>query len=165
MTSLTPCRRCHRRETCQKRADTLASLRGLGITRANVRCTIPEEDFPVGTAVTVKAFELTFGGWHDDGWRKSDTVRRGTVVGWSDKKATVVLDQDQEIAIPDRETPISYLRAEPDRLTAIPDAPKADLCECGNLTKDRCEAKDFPMRRDGSDWFCQRIAYDELVYT
>lgn len=150
MTSLTPCRRCHRRNDCETRAATLRAIRGMNITKANLRCRIPEQDFPPGSVVDVKAFELG-DGWQD-GYRKADTVRRGIVCRWRQGRATVVLNADQEIEVPDGE-PIGFLKAEPDRLTRV-DEPVQELCRCGNLTKARCEAKQYPTLKNGSDWLC-----------
>ncbi len=158
MTSLSPCRRCHRRADCEIRERTLASLRGLGITKANLRCAIPEHDFPVGSHVRVQAFELVEGGYWDEGWRRNDIVRLGTVTGWHGKKATVCLDMGQEIALPEAEgrPPIFFLHAEPDRLTLSDDTVVA-LCRCGSLPKSRCEAGEFPADRHGNPWGCQRL--------
>lgn len=157
MTSLSPCRRCHRRLDCEIRARTLAALRGLGITKANLRCTLPEQDFPVGSRVYVRAFELIEGGHWDDGWRRNDVVRAGTVTGWRNKKATVCLDAGQEIAFPESQgrPPIYFLHAEPDRLAKADESATA-LCRCGVLPKARCEAGQFPTDRHNNRWGCQR---------
>ncbi len=159
MVSLTPCRRCHRRADCAIKQKHVDLLRGSAITKANVRCVIPEADFPPGTPVLVKAFEMQHDGYLDEGgedYIKVKVERAGIVTGWKKKgkKATVVLDVGAEIrpASKNQDECIAHLHAEPDRLTRTGDP--VDMCECGGLPKARCASRQFPYLRGGSDWTC-----------
>ena len=152
MTHLWPCRRCHRRDTCERRAELLGKLRGAGITKANVRCAIPQSDFPPGSTVDVLAFEIDVGSDGDE-FAKLETVRRGIVRSWRLGKASVVLNPGQEIIGPhhDEGCGISYLKVESDRMTRI-DVPIVELCRCG-ISTERCEEGQRPMVRNGK-WHC-----------
>lgn len=153
MTVLHPCLHCHRKSDCQIKIDTLAGLKGLRISKANLRCKIPRQDFPIGASVTVQAFELFDCGYSDaESYRKSAITRRGVVSAWKGNKATVVLDKDEEIETPDGN--IAHLHAEPDRLARI-DAPLVEMCSCGGLSKARCEANDHPSLRNDGAWYCK----------
>lgn len=154
MVSLNPCRRCHRRGDCQKRTATLATLKGTGITKANLKCSIPAEDFPVGAAVTVKAFELVESGSWEPTYDQVECVRQGVVSNWRSGKATVALDDGQEITQPHK-LPIYFLHAEPDRLTRI-GGDLVAMCQCGRLPAARCDAGQFPKREAGAEWWCER---------
>lgn len=149
MTALRPCRRCHRRETCPVRADTLKSLRGLSITLANLRCGIPKEDFPIGSTVSVKAFEIVENDREDQ--VKVDVFKIGVVRSWRNNKANVVLNAGQEIEKIYDGGKIGYLSVETDRLTRV-DAPIVELCGCG-IAQERCENSDYPPVRNG-EWNC-----------
>lgn len=152
MTVLDPCLHCHRKADCPIKRDTLARLRGLNITKARIRCRIPQEDFPAGSAVMVEAFELTEASFGDDDWRKCKTYRRGIVSRWHRGEATIVLDKDQEIQSPHTgANPIGYLKVKSNRLSKV-DAPIVELCSCG-LSQERCANAVYPSIRDG-DWQC-----------
>lgn len=159
MTTFWPCRRCNHRETCLRLKDMRKQLRGAGITKANVKCSVPASDFPPGATVDVQAFEMTEGGGTYDsyGLEKTAIVRRGVVREWTRGYAAVVLNADQEIRKFDSTDSIGYLKkVEPDRLTRV-DVPIAKLCSCG-LTAERCENGDHPSIRDGK-WACaERLA-------
>lgn len=155
MTSLAPCRRCHRRETCQIKVSTLAGLKGLRISKATLRCKIPQEDFPIGARVSVQAFELLDAGYYEESYRKSAVSVVGIVTAWKGGKATVVLDKDQQIEAVEGNY-IGHLKAEPDRLLRQPGS-IVEMCVCGGLSRARCDAKDHPSLRDGKKWNCQRL--------
>ena len=150
MTSLHPCLHCHRNKACSIKADTLAKLRGLKISKAKLRCRIPMDDFPVGATVEVTAFELIDMVEGFVAYEKVDTIRRGVVSRWNLGKATIVLNKDQEITQPDGSA-IGYLKVETNRLTRV-DTPIIDLCDCG-LDVDRCTNGDHPSIRHGT-WSC-----------
>lgn len=142
MTILHPCHNCHRKTDCGIRAKTLASIKGLGLTKANLKCRIPEEDFPPGSVVNVSAFEID-----EDDDNKTPITRRGIVRSWRERKAVVVLDKDQEIEKPYNGGNIGYLKVTSDRL-ATTGMPPVNLCACG-LSEERCIDNDYPSTRDG----------------
>jgi hypothetical protein len=148
MTVLHPCLHCHRRPDCEIKARTLTLLKGSGITKANLKCSVPEKDFPPGSVVMVKAFELV----EDcEDFTPTPTSRRAVVRQWRNRLASVVLEKDQEIAQPSS-NPIAYLKVPSDRLTLV-DEPVRVLCRCG-LDAVRCESNDYPSVRNG-EWYCQ----------
>lgn len=152
MTVLHPCLHCHRKEICEIKRDALKQIRGIGITKAKLRCKLPEQDFPPGSIVSVRAFELRPGGYWDEDAVKSVVHRLGIVHSWRNGEALVVLNKDQEIRKFFDETDcIGLLRATSDRLTRIGDA-LIDLCSCG-LSADRCADGDMPSIRIGH-WVC-----------
>lgn len=153
MTVLSPCRRCHRRADCAIKRAALAALKGTKITKANLLCKIPEQDFPVGTAVQVKAFDLRDLGDEVEQYDKTAITVRGIVSRWRNGKATVALDKDQEITQPNN-GPIGILKVEPDRLSLVEGASASEMCNCGLVTKARCAARDFPSLREGADFNC-----------
>lgn len=147
MTSLFPCRRCHRRGDCPIETEARTRLRGSKITSAKIKCAIPQQDFPVGSVVSVQAFEID-----PEYYNNSVIKRRGVVTRWLAGRATVILDKDQEIQKPDGDGAIGYLKnVESDRL-ALTGAPTLKLCDCG-LSYDRCGERDFPSIRQG-EWDC-----------
>lgn len=153
MTVLHPCLRCHRKDDCEIKQNTLKQIRGAGVTKAKLRCKIPEQDFPLGSVVSVQAFEIreTARGDFDD-LAKVRVDRVGVVRSWRDGKACVVLNKDQEIQkLYDENDRIGFLHVTSDRLTRISDA-FVDLCKCG-LPESRCQDGDMPSVRGGA-WFC-----------
>lgn len=145
MTVLQPCLHCHRSADCETKRSTLARLRGLSITKANVRCRVPKEDFPEGSVVDVKAFEID-----TEYSNKFHVVKRGVIARWRSGKVSIVLDKTQEIETPDGHN-IGYLHVTTDRLTKVEGATR-ELCKCG-LTQERCENRDYPSIRTG-EWSC-----------
>lgn len=150
MAVLHPCFHCHRKADCAIKRETLEKLRGLKISKANLRCSIPQQDFPAGATVDVQAFILTEGGYDDCGYRKSAVVRRGVVTGWHAGKCSVALNKDQEIEKPE-DGAIGYLKVTTDRLKRV-DEPVQEICGCG-LPQSRCENSDYPSIRTG-EWSC-----------
>ena len=156
MAVLYPCFHCHRKDGCAIKKETLERLRGLKISKANLRCPIPQQDFPPGTTVDVAAFILTEGGYDDYGYRKSAVVRRGVVAGWHAGKCSVALNKDQEIEMPE-DGAIGYLKVTTDRLKRV-DEPVQEICGCG-LPQSRCENSDYPSIRTG-EWSCWQYQRD-----
>jgi hypothetical protein len=155
MTVLQPCFHCHRAADCETKRSTLARLRGLAITKASVRCRIPKDDFPSGTVVDVKAFEI-----EPEFSNKFEVVKRGVVSRWHNGKVSVVLDKAQEIEVFESHK-IGYLHVTTDRLTKIGDDVR-ELCKCG-LTQERCENRDYPSTRTGQ-WECfQAVLERDLI--
>lgn len=156
MAILHPCLHCHRKHNCEKRQQTLKSIRGLGVTKASIRCRVPQDDYPAGTVVAVEAFEID-----DDGacytQRKYTVTKRGVVARWRNGKATVALDKAEEISVPDGGHNIGYLHLTPDRLTKI-DGSIREICKCG-LTQERCDNRDYPSIRNG-EWSCFQEVLD-----
>jgi hypothetical protein len=155
MTVLHPCLHCHRKADCQIKRDTHAKLLGTGITKANLRCKIPEQDFPPGARVIIDAFEIRAGehnAYVDRDDRKCATKRTGVIRCWSGSKCWVVLDKGQEIRkLYDEDDKIGLLSATTDRLTRIGDDVVL-LCACG-LDAGRCANNDMPSTRTGK-WSC-----------
>lgn len=152
MAVLAPCLHCHRRADCAIKADTLKRIRGAGITKATLKCKIPQEDFPPGATVDVKTFRMEEYdyGYAGDGLRKTSVIVRGVVMKWRDRKAVVAIDKAQEI-----ETlaghKLGIIKVPPDVLTRIGDD-VAELCACG-FTVDRCVDRDLPSMADRV-WNC-----------
>lgn len=159
MTVLHPCLHCHRKASCEIKRDALKQIRGIGITKAKLRCKIPEQDFPPGSIVSVCAFELRPGFYGDDGPAKATIHRTGVVSRWRGGEALVILNKDQEIMkFFDETDRIGLLHATSDRLTRVGDA-LVDLCSCG-LPATRCMDDDMPRIRTG-DWVCpEKIVKD-----
>lgn len=156
MTVLHPCLHCHRKTDCQIKRDTLLKLRGCGITKATLRCKIPQADFPPGARVVVDAFEIIL---EDHDWERRMIRRTGVVRSWIASQACVVLDKDQEIQMNFKDQgSIGMLRCTSDRLTRI-DGPLVDLCSCG-LSTERCENGDMPSIRSGK-WGCPQTLMAE----
>ncbi|MGO4337799.1 hypothetical protein AB4037_23060 [Labrys sp. KB_33_2] len=150
MTVLHPCHNCHRKADCSIRTKTLAALKGLSITKATLQCRLPQKDFPPGAVVEVKAFDLVEKSWSrpdDDPFEKRAITRRGVIRSWHQRKATVVLDKDQEIEKGFDDGAIGYLKVPSQRLTAT-GLPPVELCSCG-LSQARCAAGDYPSVRGG----------------
>ena len=122
MTVLHPCLHCHRKSDCQIKRDMHVRLRGSGVTKATLRCKVPESDFPPGSIVSVRAFEMR---WDEDGYRDITSVavdRLGVIRQWRAGKAWVVLNSDQEIQkLDDPNDKIGLLHCTSDRLTRIGD--------------------------------------------
>lgn len=155
MTSLSPCRRCARKDACERLSDLRKKLRGAGITKANVRCAIPKADFPIGQPVAVRTFTMEPAHkFHPE--RPEDqqvaVSRIGVIQRHRAGRFLILLDVGQEVGHADR--PLSILGAHHDQLSLVEgrEAP-VDLCPCG-LTEDRCEDKALrPQLRTGP-WSC-----------
>lgn len=156
MTVLHPCLHCHRKADCQIKRDALIRIRGLGLTKATLRCKIPEQDFPAGSRVSVRTFILNYGQYADSGPVAVRTDRIGAVAHWRNRKATVVLDKDQEIeSLDDDDVRIGVVKVPSDRLTRLDEVTK-EMCDCGLLTLDRCHKADFPMIKGSKEFYCDR---------
>ena len=146
MTVFHPCFHCHRKAECPIKAQAAKALRGFNITKANIRCGIPKQDFPPGTTVEVRTFVLADIGDFEPTYKKEPAWRRGVIARWKGSKATVALNKDQEIEQPS-DSAIGYLSVTPDRLGRV-DVPLVELCHCG-LTQERCQDGDYPSVRNG----------------
>lgn len=160
MAVLTPCRQCHRRDDCEVKARTQKALRGLAITKATVKCAIPASDFPPGSVVDVRAFQIVESDRYEHEYRKEAVIRRGVVSKWRENKATVILDPGQEIEKTDGDK-IAFLKLPSDRLTQSGEQ-RVELCPCG-LSRARCDAATFPHLPKGAEWFCRERALKEAM--
>jgi hypothetical protein len=153
MTVLHPCLHCHRRDGCGIRTGLVTRLKGSGITKATVKCKIPEQDFPPGSVVMVQAFEIVENqaDYAGPDFFKQRTDRRGVVRGWRSRLCQVILDKDAEIEQLSG-NPIAYLKVPSDHLTLLAE-PVRELCACG-LDAERCENSDYPSVREG-EWRCK----------
>lgn len=160
MTVLHPCHRCAHKSDCDRLSDLRARLRGAGITKGNVKCAIPQTDFPVGQPVSVRCFTLAWGEYGDDGYRRVPATRLGVVQRYQGGRFTVLLDVGQEVGEPDigepgsDARPIAIVRAYHDQLSLVEglEAP-VELCDCG-LTRDRCkDPAKLPRLKSGA-WQC-----------
>lgn len=161
MTVLSPCRRCARKGDCERLADLRKSLRGAGITKANVRCGIPKADFPVGQPVVVRCFTLDYGEFADSGYRRVNVARHGVVRSHRAGKFRVLLNVGEEVGAPgEDDMPISIVTAYHDQLALVEEqeAP-VKLCDCG-LTEDRCGELAYRPHLRSGPWQCwsERIA-------
>lgn len=158
MTSLSPCRRCARRGACDRLADLRQTLRGTGITKANVKCAMPKVDFPIGQPVAVRCFTI------EDSDRfnpeapdevKVAVSRLGVVMSHATGKFRVLLNVGEEVGPGDR--PLAIVGAYHDQLSLVEGREMpVDLCACG-LTEDRCrDPKKRPLMKGGDAWSCYR---------
>ena len=146
MTVFHPCHNCHRKAGCEILVAKRKAIRGLGITKANVKCKIPERDFPPGSIVDVKAFEIDY-----ELQNKHAITVRGVVRAWKSGKASITIKKDDEIVTLDGHA-IGNLRVTSERMKAT-DLPPVTLCPCG-LSQERCENSDYPSIKSG-EWVCQ----------
>lgn len=161
MTVLSPCRRCARKDTCERLADLREKLRGAGITKGNVRCGIPKVDFPVGQPVAVRTFTMEAADKFDPERPEDQQVavsRIGVVQRHRAGRFLVLLNVGQEVGHEDR--PISIIGVHHDQLSLVDgrEVP-VDLCPCG-LTEDRCEDKALRPQLRAGPWQCwqERLA-------